>query len=201
MLSELRFSKLFVRTGLLEQADLESLDPDLRARNSYLNSLYMILFGVQICLLYLRFSSILSRTRTFGPLVRMAISMIQDIFKFLFVAIPMLSGFVFAMSFIIGTDKSSLIGTDSTTGTERDLCLEPDQEPTATLQSTPQSIALYMFQVLLGQHDWAETNSNECLSDVRSRLVGAFIIMFSFMGSVLSVYPLYSGILNLEACE
>merc|ERR1712032_1342974 len=100
-------------------------------------------------------------------------------------AVPVLAGFLFAMWFIIGEDKNTMMGTDSTTNTERDLCLPPGAEPTMTLQSTPQSIMMYMFQVLLGQHDWAETNSNECLSDVRSRLAGTFIIIFSFMGSVL----------------
>ncbi len=64
------FAPLILPENLIYSA---SGKDDLNARNKMTNIIYMFLFGIQMCLLYLRFATILSRSRTLGPFVRMTI--------------------------------------------------------------------------------------------------------------------------------
>lgn len=150
------------------------------ARNDDLNVAYMVLFALQMCLLFLRFCTILSRTRAFGSLVRMAVNMINDVAKWMFLSLVLLLGFVSAVGFVIADDTDVDEGHCIATLSRED---KPDSGNFLTQRYI--SIILFMFQVVMGQQDWAETESNTCLSVSRSRLVQTFIIIFCFLGSVL----------------
>eukprot|EP01084_Bolivina_argentea_P111712 199268_1 len=86
-----------------------------------------------------------------------------------------MTGFTFALSFIIGPDKNPSI----------DSCCDDNRDHSKVPLSTVPSIAFYVFQVLLGQQEWAPTASNECLSSNRSRIVQLYVMIFSVLGTVL----------------
>ena len=152
----------------------------MKARNHHWNVVYMFLFGFQMCLLFLRMSTILSRTRAFGALVRMAVNMVGDVGKWMFLSIMLLLGFLSAVAFVIADDTDADNGHCIATLDRED---KPDSG--STLQDRYFSIALFMLQVMLGQQDWAEADSNPCFEPDRSRIVQTFIIAFCFLGSIL----------------
>eukprot|EP01084_Bolivina_argentea_P124804 221164_1 len=138
-----------------------------------LNGCYIFLFGSQMCLLYFRFLSILSRSRLMGPFIRMIFAMLSDLLNFSAIVVLMLIGFAFAIAFAIGSD---------TKNTEE--CFANNTEYTRDF-SAFSSISLYMFQVLLGQHDWEQIVTNNCFGQTRANVAQLFIIIFSVLGTVL----------------
>merc|ERR1712019_298429 len=102
-------------------------------------------------------------------------------------------GFVFALAFIIGPDKRQhyitvenpappgimmMTTMEGQWDTEEEQCGVDGSE---SLQSGAQSITLYLFQVVLGQQEWSETASNDCLSETRSWIMRAFLAVFSVL--------------------
>merc|ERR1711879_305153 len=126
----------------------------------------------------------------------MIVSMVKEIMAFLFLIITLMMGFVYALAFIIGPDKEQWwlevenpappgmdLGNSTWNATvSEEQC---DVDDSASLQSGAASISLYLFQVMLGQQEWSETASNDCLSEARSWIMRSFLSVFSVLATVL----------------
>jgi hypothetical protein len=146
---------------------------DQESRNKLANEVYMTVFGLQCIVLYFRFLFVFNRSRYLGPFIQMIISMLRDVMKFGFVLLSALCGFSLCVYFLVSTDTLF-------------PCYEVGVPPGSTTDLTAlQSSALYVFQTLLGQQDWKDLNSNDCMSPTRSRVLLFLTVVFSMIGNIL----------------
>eukprot|EP01084_Bolivina_argentea_P243021 407504_1 len=136
--------------------------------NSTATLLYMVVFGIQICVLYCRIATIFIRTKNLGPFIRMIGEMLDDVLNFAFVSLIFFLGFTVALRYILADDATQECGSDS------DI-------------NTAYTTALFVFITLMGQLEWSALESNDCFTPTREHVAQVFVVVFSILGTMLLV--------------
>ena len=127
--------RLFLESEFVNDADSKSDRIKLRNKDRFV--FYMVLWSVQLVLLWCRLALVLRRTRSIGSLLTMIGKMVTDILNFLVILSLLTMGFVFSLIFIIGPDL------------KKDCVVDGGIELWGM-----SDIILYIFQSLLGQQEW-----------------------------------------------
>eukprot|EP01083_Nonionella_stella_P180387 643133_1 len=131
----------------------------IATKNQALTIAYMICVGIQCILIWTRSILYLQRSKKTGPLIHTIFRLLSDVWQFTIVLALFLFGCMFALYYLIGGDMGS------------DL----DGE-----------LLLYMFQALLGQHDWDLLKESEenGFGDGRSKIAEIIVVFFSIIGNI-----------------
>eukprot|EP01083_Nonionella_stella_P162243 532414_1 len=147
--------------------DEDGIIDERATRDTTVCQIYIALYCFECIVIWTRFIWTLQRTSSLGPLIQMILAMVDDTARFVALLSIIMIGFLFAVLYAIGGD----ICTEN--GADQDL-------------SHVLSVALFIFQSLLGQQEWQLITSNEdTIGSGRSRILEGLIILFSIFGGIL----------------
>ena len=137
-------------------------------RNAPLTEIYMILWAIQVVLLWCRMAALLQRNKHAGPLIRMILNMMVEIATFAVLLFLFVIGVVLAVYYIVGGD------------------VPPSDELGGGLNRMT-SVMLYNIQALLAAQEWSVITSNDDdgFNTDRSIMVETCMVFLSIFGTLL----------------
>ena len=134
-IAALRFVYCHFDDGYTVKEEGTDVVDERATRDTALCQIYIALYSAQCIAIWTRFISTLQRTASLGPLIQMILEMLSDTVRFAVLLAAVMVGFAFAVHYVVGGDISEHSGAD------QDL-------------SSMLGVGLFMFQALLGQHEW-----------------------------------------------
>jgi len=148
-------------------------DEIYKLRNAPVVEAYMVLFAIQCLLLMMNGLNLFRTHPYFGIFLRILSLMIRDMSHFAFLLGSVCVGFYFAVYIIVGTDLIQVMTVTNSGPYNRFELIR--------------GVALFMYQVLLGQQSWSDLyiDSSTHFSSGRSEMVTIFVSIFGIIGVIL----------------
>eukprot|EP01084_Bolivina_argentea_P096399 173323_1 len=155
------------------QYDASGVIDETAQRNTNATEYFMAAWAFQCIILWTRVASLFKISERAGPLIRMIMNMLGELFNFFLIWALFFMGGSFAAYYIIGGDLASVEGVSL---------------------GSFSSVAFYIFKTLIGQQDWDKSTARyvedsippvQAFNSFRSNLLQALLFFYSIFGMIL----------------